>query len=84
MESKLIAAVVFEVVRRRAPIFVGPLQVGTPLGADGVGLDSIALLELILELEQRTGIRLRDENLTLETLATPGSLIRHLEQARLA
>jgi acyl carrier protein len=49
-----------------------------PLGADGVGLDSIALVELLLECETRFGVS------ASELLGEPlsiGRLIEHLEQA---
>lgn len=82
MDRESLARVVLEVARAQAPMFDGDLLEDTPLGHGGLGIDSIGCLELVLELERRTGITLRDESLTAETLATPGSLIVHLERAR--
>jgi len=79
MESTRLAETVLAVIAEQAGVVDGPLRVNTPLGPGGLGLDSIAILELILELEHRTGLHLRDENLTAEALSTPGSLIRYLE-----
>lgn len=81
MDRESLARVVLEIVRAKAPAFAGTLGEDSPLGPDGVGIDSIGCLELVLELERRTGIALRDESLTAETLATPGSLIDHLARA---
>ena len=53
----------------------------TPLGADGLGIDSVDCLAIVLELARRTGLALRDEHLTAEALATPGGLVQLLEQA---
>lgn len=45
----------------------------------GLGLDSVGFLELILKIEKQAGLRLRDEDLSEETVASVGSLIRHVE-----
>ena len=82
MAPRGLAEAVLSVIEEQATSFDGPLGLDTPLGADGLGLDSIAILEVVLMLEQRTGVRLRDENLTAEALSTPASLIRFLEQSR--
>jgi len=81
MESKHLTEVVLTVIEQHTLLPHKPLHLNTPLGADGLGLDSLAILEVVLELEQRTGIHLRDENLTAETLSTPANLIRYLEQS---
>jgi acyl carrier protein len=78
MDRALLTGTVLEVVRAQASGFAGELREDTPLGPDGLGIDSIGCLDIVLELEQRTGITLRDETLTAESLATPGSLIDHL------
>jgi acyl carrier protein len=81
MDRALLTKTVLEVVRAQAADFSGPISEDTPLGPDGVGIDSIGCLDIVLELEQRTGITLRDETLTAESLATPGSLVEHLVSA---
>lgn len=75
---------IFGAIREIAPNCGVPLTLDTPLGTAGVGLDSIGFLELVLAVERRSGVRLRDANLTAGTLATPDSLIRHIEKCRCA
>ncbi len=81
MDREELSRIVLEVVESHAQDFQGVVGEETPLGADGLGIDSIGCLDIVLELERRTGITLRDEGITAETLATPGSLIGHLEQS---
>ncbi|MFZ4462643.1 MAG: acyl carrier protein [Bacteroidales bacterium] len=57
------------------------IQDNTFLGSEGLGIDSVGFLEIVLELESRTGISIRDEQLTAESLATAGSLIGLLEKS---
>lgn len=78
MDRESLARIVLEVVQAQAVIPAAEIREDTPLGAGGLGIDSIGCLELILELERRTGLVLRDEQLTAASLATPGSLIDHL------
>jgi acyl carrier protein len=44
-----------EALRRRAPLAGGDLPDELPLGPGGLGLDSIALVELLLDCERRFG-----------------------------
>jgi acyl carrier protein len=81
MDRAFLTKTVLEVVRAQAAGFSGPIREDTPLGPDGLGIDSIGCLDIVLELEQRTGITLRDETLTAESLVTPGSLVEHLVSA---
>lgn len=81
MDRAALTVTVIEVVRAYATNLVGEVGEDTPLGPDGIGLDSIGCLEVVLELEQRTGITLRDETLTAESLATPRSLVDYLMTA---
>ena len=50
------------------------LQVGTPLLGSLPELDSMAVLELVLELEQRFGITIEGEDVTADVFETLGSL----------
>jgi len=77
-----ITAVVIDVAREQVGIDV-PVSVESPLFAGGLGLDSIGCLDLILKIEAKLGLRLRDEDLTEESLSTVDSLIHHV-QRRLA
>lgn len=50
----------------------------TPLGQDGLGLDSIGCLELLLALEHNCGFRLRNEDLTGDPFTSVGSLAAYV------
>jgi len=73
-----LTVIVLEVVRTQAEDRQAAVGEDTPLGPEGLGIDSIGCLDILLELERRTGIGLRDETLTAESLATPGSLVDYL------
>jgi acyl carrier protein len=82
MNQADLAETVYGVIRSQAATPAAVIQADTPLGSEGLGIDSVGCLEIVLELERQTGIPLRDEHLTAESLATPAGLIRLLEQAR--
>ncbi len=82
MEHQSIADIVYKAIRNRAVSYSGVLQADTCIGDGGIGLDSLGCLELVLELERLTGLRLRSEQLTAEALATIGGLICYLESLR--
>ena len=50
----------------------------TPLIGRGLGLDSMAALELVTGLEEALGIELDESELSRETLSTIGSLADHI------
>lgn len=81
MHAMSLAETVSAVIREQIAAPDAAITPDTPLGADGLGIDSVGCLELVLELERRTGLALRDEHLTAEALATPAGLVRLLEQA---
>jgi acyl carrier protein len=78
MDRSALTGTVLEVVAAYAGNPVEQVGEDTPLGPEGLGIDSIGCLDILLELERRTGIGLRDESLTAESLATPRSLVDHL------
>ncbi len=84
MDPSRLPEIVLGVLREQTPVFPGPLRLDTPIGTDGLGIDSIGLLKIILELERRTGILLRNESLTAEALATPGAIIQLLARTGLS
>jgi acyl carrier protein len=45
----------------RLPITAAEIANDTPLFGEGLGLDSIDVLELVLELERSFGVQIRDE-----------------------
>ena len=81
MDPMRLAETVAAVIREQLASPDAVITPDTPLGADGLGIDSVDCLAIVLELERRTGLALRDEHLTAEALATPGGLVRLLEQA---
>ena len=55
---------------------VTPEQIGDdmPLWGEGLGLDSVDALELMVDLEQKYGIRIEDEDFEPESMATVAKL----------
>lgn len=53
-----IRSIVWEMVRRRAPHIPATVPDADcgPLGADGLGLDSIAIAEVLLDVEEAFGV----------------------------
>jgi acyl carrier protein len=78
-----VAAEVRRLVSRFAPsgMSEGHLEAEEPLGARGLGLDSVAIVELVIECERRFGIRFPDE-LFDGTPLTIGRLVGHVERSR--
>lgn len=71
----------FEAIVRRYLPLMGPddaLDAQTPLRE--YGLDSMATVELIAELESAYGIRFVDDLLSLESFATPGTIWTNVSQ----
>jgi acyl carrier protein len=60
----------------RLKLEVEPSEIGDcdPLFGEGLGLDSIDALELVLGLEQEFGVRIEDEEVGGEALASVASL----------
>ncbi len=54
------------------------LNLDTPLFEGGLGLDSIDFLEVFLEIERATGVSLREDTLTEDSVANVGSLIQYV------
>lgn len=78
--TKSISELAIESVRRLAPDYEGDLSLSTPIGEGGAELDSIGCLELLLDIEAKTGRTLRDEHLTAECLASIGNLVAFMER----
>lgn len=75
-----IAFIVRDIVRAHASraLAADEIEYDLPLGADGLGLDSIAIAEVLLDCQQRFGLSVT-ELLEREPL-TLRKLITHLEQ----
>jgi acyl carrier protein len=52
----------------RLPLSADEIANDTPLFGEGLGLDSIDVLELVLELERSFGVQIRDEQTGSEVL----------------
>lgn len=59
---------------------VRPLEEDTPLGDDGVGLDSLSIMELSLRIEEEFGCVLHQNTFKVMTTMTAGQLISELTQ----
>jgi acyl carrier protein len=67
----------------RVPDFEEAISDETPLTAGGLCLDSLALTELIVEIEQGLGVDVRAADIVPEHFETVGRLLRFLEMKRL-
>ena len=56
------------------------LDIDSPLIEYGVGLDSVATLEIVVALEEEFQIRIDESEITPETFETIKSLSRHISQ----
>ncbi|HYH06740.1 MAG TPA: phosphopantetheine-binding protein [Thermoanaerobaculia bacterium] len=72
-----VEAVLREILRNRG-VRSQSIDAATPLGGDGLGLDSIAIAEVLLDCEARFGVNVADL-LSGETI-TFGALVERLEQ----
>ena len=55
-----------------------------PLFREGLGLDSIDALELVLGLEQEFGIKVEDEEVGVKAFASVDALVDFIEQKKIA
>jgi acyl carrier protein len=55
-----------------------------PLFGDGLGLDSIDALELVIGIEKEFGVRIQDEDVGGKALASVDALVAFLRQAGVA
>ncbi|MFG2577571.1 acyl carrier protein [Streptomyces sp. NPDC048481] len=75
----------FEQLLRRHTPFIGPDE---PLTEDlplkDLGLDSMATVELLAELEAAYGVRFSNDAMSMERFATPGKLWQTLTEVQAA
>jgi len=71
-----------ELIVRRLKLDVDPLSIenAAPLFGEGLGLDSIDALELVLGLEQEFGIKVEDEEVGVKAFASVDALVDFIEQ----
>jgi acyl carrier protein len=61
-----------------------PEEIGdsTPLFGEGLGLDSIDVLELVLEIERTFGVSITDEQTGTQVLRSVDTIAAHIEATR--
>jgi acyl carrier protein len=75
-----------ELIVRRLKLEIDPatIQDDAPLFGEGLGLDSIDALELVLGLEQEFGIKVQDEEVGVKAFASVNALVDFVEQKKIA
>jgi acyl carrier protein len=66
----------------RLPITAEEIGDDVPLFGEGLGLDSIDVLELVLELERSFGTSIRDEETGARVLRTVNTIAEYVEANR--
>ena len=86
MTKEDLAPKVKDLIVRRLKLDIDPktIQNDAPLFGEGLGLDSIDALELVLGLEQEFGIKVEDEEVGVKAFASVDSLCDFIEQKKIA
>ena len=81
-----LAAKVKDLIVRRLKLEIDPasIQDDAPLFGEGLGLDSIDALELVLGLEQEFGIKVQDEEVGVKAFASVNALCDFIEHKKSA
>ena len=66
----------------RLPMTVADIGDATPLFGEGLGLDSIDVLELVLEIERSFGVSIEDEQTGMEVLKSVDSIAEFITKRR--
>jgi acyl carrier protein len=66
----------------RLPLAPQDIADDVPLFGEGLGLDSIDALELVLELERAFGVKISDEQLGRRVLRSVNTIVELIEQAK--
>ena len=66
----------------RLPITAEEIGDSTPLFADGLGLDSIDVLELVLEVERSFGVTIGDEQTGMKVLRSVDTIADYITSER--
>ena len=66
----------------RLPITAAEIDDDVPLFGEGLGLDSIDVLELVLELERSFGVSIRDEETGARVLRSVNTIAEYVEANR--
>ena len=86
MTNEDLAPRVKELIVRRLKLEIDPasIQDDAPLFGEGLGLDSIDVLELDLALEQEFGIKVEDEEVGVKAFSSVNALVDFIEQKKIA
>lgn len=86
MANPQMAQRVKELIVRRLKLDIDPQSIDSsaPLFGEGLGLDSIDALELVLGLEQEFGIKVQDEEVGVKAFASVDALVDFIEQKKIA
>lgn len=86
MNKDDLAPRVKELIVRRLKLDIDPATIDSsaPLFGEGLGLDSIDALELVLGLEQEFGIKVEDEEVGVKAFASVDALVDFIEQKKTA
>ena len=60
------------------------IEDGAPLFGDGLGLDSIDALELVIGIEKTFGVRIQDEEVGAKAFASVDSLVAFIKEKGVA
>ena len=84
-EEKSLKEQIKELIIRRLKLDVSPQDIddSSPLFGDGLGLDSIDALELVVGLEQEFGISVPDEDVGKEAFASVNALCTYVQKNRM-
>lgn len=81
MLARMVKEAALDFLAQASGLPTSALTMETKLGAEGLGLDSITCLELMLSVEAVTGLQLRSETLTGDAFDTIGGFIRYASTA---
>lgn len=86
MSRKELASQVKDLIVRRLKLDIEPktIEDAAPLFGEGLGLDSIDALELVLGLEQEFHIKVEDEEVGVKAFASVDALCDFIEQKKTA
>ncbi len=86
MSRQELASQVKGLIVRRLKLDIDPktIEDGAPLFGEGLGLDSIDALELVLGLEQEFHIKVEDEEVGVKAFASVDALCDFIDQKKTA
>ena len=82
--SDVLRSEIKQAIVRSLRLPMKPEEIGdsTPLFGEGLGLDSIDVLELVLEIERTFGVSITDEQTGTQVLRSVDTIAAHIEATR--